>query len=61
MWLTALRFQVRQMKGWENVITKAYNQYYLKCYSIAQWKNKIKDELKSYLSKDEMDYSINLK
>ena len=60
-WLTALRFQLREVKSWENVKTKAYNQYYLKYYSIPEWENKIEDELKLYLSKDELKYILSTK
>ena len=29
-WLTALRFQLRETKSWENIKTKSYNQEYLR-------------------------------
>jgi putative membrane protein len=60
-WLTALRFQLREVKGWENVKTKSYNRYYLKYYSVPEWENKIEDELASYLSENEWKYILSTK
>ncbi|MGN0003793.1 MAG: bestrophin family protein [Sphingobacterium composti] len=60
-WLTALRFQLREVKGWENVKTKRYNQDYLKYYTVPEWVTKLEDELKPYLSEDELRYILSTK
>src|SRR5690349_9876928 len=38
-WLTALRFQLRETKSWENVKTKSYNREYLKYYKVPEWES----------------------
>lgn len=60
-WLTALRFQLREVKGWENVKTKAYNLDYLKYYSVPEWETKLEDELKPFLSEDELKHILSTK
>lgn len=52
-WLTALRFQLRETKSWENVKTKSYNQEYLKFYTVPEWESTLDAELNSYISIDE--------
>ncbi|MFS0491281.1 bestrophin family protein [Leadbetterella byssophila] len=54
-WLTALRFQLRESKSWENVKTKAYNLEYLKLYTVPEWEGNMWDELQQYLSHEEME------
>ncbi len=60
-WLTALRFQLRETKSWEHVKTKSYNKEYLKYYKVPEWENNIEDELKSFLSKEELEYILTTK
>lgn len=60
-WLTALRFQLREVKGWENVKTKGYNLDYLKYYTVPEWETKLEDELKPFLSEDERNYILSTK
>ena len=49
-WLTALRFQLREIKPWENVKTKSYNREYLKFYNVPEWEDNLEEELKKYLT-----------
>ena len=60
-WLTALRFQLREIKSWENVKTKSYNKEYLKYYKVAEWETKIEDELQPFLSETEHKYILSTK
>ena len=60
-WLTALRFQLRESKSWENVKTKSYNREYLQYYKVPEWENHLEDELKPYLSEEERTYILSAK
>lgn len=60
-WLTALRFQLRETKSWENVKTKSYNIEYLKYYKVPEWESNLEDELKNYLSEEELQYILSTK
>ncbi len=60
-WLTALRFQLREIKSWENIKTKSYNQEYLKYYKVPEWESKLEDELKPFLKPNELDYILSTK
>lgn len=60
-WLTALRFQLREVKSWENVKTKSYNREYLKYYKVPEWETSLADELKPFLSADEREYILSTK
>lgn len=53
-WLTALRFQLREVKSWENVKTKSYNREYLKYYKVPEWESSLEEELKPFLSPEEL-------
>ena len=56
-WLTALRFQLRQPKPWEN-LTRSYAKEYLNYYSVPEWNTKLEDELKPYLTKEDLTYVL---
>lgn len=60
-WLTALRFQLRETKSWENVKTKSYNREYLKYYKVPEWESSLDEELKSFLSENERQYILSTK
>ena len=60
-WLTALRFQLREVKSWENVKTKSYNIEYLKYYKVPEWESSLDKELKSFLSENEWQYILSTK
>src|SRR5687767_30123 len=47
-WLTALRYQLRENRAWENK-SKAYNAEYLKYYSIPEMQTALATELAKYL------------
>lgn len=60
-WLTALRFQLRETKSWENVKTKSYNREYLKYYKVPEWESSLAEELKPFLSENERRYILSTK
>jgi putative membrane protein len=59
-WLTALRFQLRESRAWENMNTAQYNEYSKK-YEIPERLSKLDDELKNYLSDQELSYILTKK
>jgi putative membrane protein len=59
-WLTALRFQLREPRAWENMSTAQYEEYARK-YDICEKLLKLDDELKKYLSDDELKYILSKK
>ncbi len=48
-WLTALRFQLRETRIWENT-QKRYNIEYKRFYVVPEWQSKLEDELKPYVT-----------
>jgi len=60
-WLTALRFQLRETKSWENVKTRSYNREYLKYYKVPEWESRLEDELRPFLSEEELGYILSTK
>jgi putative membrane protein len=59
-WLTALRFQLREHRTWENT-RKANNKEYARLYTVDEWVNKLEDELPAYLSPEDMQYVLSKK
>ncbi|CAA7194422.1 bestrophin family protein [Chryseobacterium potabilaquae] len=59
-WLTALRFQLREPRAWENMNTEQFNEY-AKKYDIPERLSTLDDELKKYLSETELQYILNKK
>jgi putative membrane protein len=53
-WLTALRFQLRETKEWENVKTKNYNREFFKYYQVPEWQSNLEEELKPFLSEQDL-------
>ncbi|MFN0120297.1 MAG: bestrophin family protein [Blastocatellia bacterium] len=51
-WLTALRFQLREPRGWESM-DKAHNAEYRQKYSVHEQENQLHDELRKGLSETE--------
>ncbi len=51
-WLTALRYQLRVEKNWENT-DKSYNKEYKKYYSIPEKETPLEVELSKYISSEE--------
>lgn len=60
-WLTALRFQLREVKSWENVKSKRYNLEFQKHYKVPEWESNLGDELETLLSKEERSYILSTK
>jgi ion channel-forming bestrophin family protein len=59
-WLTALRFQLRESRAWENM-GKSYNKEYSRLYTIPEREQKLDEELKKYLSAPELAYVLSKK
>lgn len=59
-WLTALRFQLRETRLWENLNNPA-NMEYSKLYHISEKIDKLEDVLAKYLSTDELAYILTKK
>lgn len=60
-WLTAMRFQLRENRAWENIRSKASNQEYSTLYQIPEWHSQLEEELKPYLSEEEQSYVLSRK
>jgi putative membrane protein len=56
-WLTALRYQMRESRTWEN-IGKAYNNEYKQFYSISEKEIPLETELLKYISEDELKHIL---
>ena len=59
-WMTALRFQLREPRAWEN-LTKKYNAEYRKHYSIPEHETKLEAELAKFLSEGDLKYILSKK
>ncbi len=59
-WLTALRFQLREKRTWEN-IDKEYNAEYRRFYSIPEHNSNLPDELTPFLPASEKIYVLQKK
>lgn len=59
-WLTALRYAMRDSRAWEST-EKSYNKEYKAFYSIPEKETSLEDELKKYLSADELTYILSTK
>lgn len=59
-WLTALRYQLREPRAWENN-NKRYNTEYKKFYSIPERGTTLEAELEKYLPPDELKYIVSTK
>ncbi len=60
-WLTALRFQLREVKAWENTKTRPYNRRYLKYYNVPEWESDLAEELKKYIDQNEINFLLGKK
>lgn len=60
-WLTALRFQLRESRSWENVKTKKYYREYLAHYTVDEWVNQLDTSMKNLLSDNELAYVMSKK
>ncbi|WP_345263949.1 bestrophin family protein [Nibrella viscosa] len=59
-WLTALRFQLREPRTWENV-DQANNREYQRVYIIPERESTLAQELLPYLSEEEYNYVLTKK
>lgn len=59
-WLTALRYQLREPRGWEN-LTKSYNIEFSRYYKVPEREVSLQDELKKYLSVQDLAYILSKK
>lgn len=60
-WLTALRFQLREPRSWENMQQSSNEEFRAGRYSIPERESKLDEELKKYLSEDELSYILSKK
>lgn len=60
-WLTALRFQLREPRTWENMSQKSNSVYRNSMYEIPELNSNLEEELKSYLSGEELQYILTKK
>lgn len=60
-WLTALRFQLRESRPWENMQLESNREFRHDHYEVAEWKSSITEELKPYLSESDYQYVISKK
>lgn len=55
-WLTAMRFQLREPRAWEN-ISRSYNVEYLRAhYKIPEKESSLTEELGKFISQEELAY-----
>jgi putative membrane protein len=60
-WLTALRFQLREARAWENIKGKIANEEYSKFYKVPEWNQALEEELQPFLSEKEYRYVLSKK
>ena len=60
-WLTALRFQLREPRSWENMSQKSNFVYRESRYEIPELNSNLDEELKHYLSGEELQYILSKK
>jgi ion channel-forming bestrophin family protein len=59
-WLTALRFQLRESRVWETTQIKS-NKEFARYFKVPEWETKMEDELKKYLSPNDLTYILTKK
>jgi putative membrane protein len=59
-WLTALRFQLREPRKWETT-SRRYNIEYQRFYKIPERHSNMEDELKPFLSDEDLSYVLHKK
>lgn len=59
-WLTALRYQMREARAWENS-SKPHNIEYRKYFSVPEMETTLETALTKYLSPDELQYILSTK
>src|SRR3954449_9883730 len=59
-WLTALRYQLREPRTWENM-QKSYNTEYRRKYKVLEWEGSIESVLAALLDPGECSYILGRK
>jgi putative membrane protein len=59
-WLTALRYQLREPREWENM-NKSYNREYRQFFSVPEQETTLEQELDKYLSAGDKEYILSKK
>jgi ion channel-forming bestrophin family protein len=59
-WLTALRYQMREARSWENS-GKPHNKEYSRFYKVPERETPVEEELAKYLDQDELNYVLSTK
>jgi putative membrane protein len=60
-WLTAMRFQLREVRAWENIKGKPSNEEYSRNYKVDEWVNNLEDELRPLLNPSDFQYVMSKK
>lgn len=60
-WLTALRFQLREPRSWENMQLAFNVEFQANNYKVPEWHSKVEDELMLYLNNKELQYILSKK
>ncbi|HTF16887.1 MAG TPA: bestrophin family ion channel [Chryseolinea sp.] len=60
-WLTALRYQLRDPRAWENMQRPNNQEFLAGHYEIPERKSTLEDELKNYLSEGDLQYILSKK
>jgi putative membrane protein len=60
-WMTALRFQLREVRTWENIKGKPSNEEYSRMYKVDEWIYKLEEELIPLLSEEDLKYVLSKK
>lgn len=60
-WLTALRFQLREPRSWENMNQRSNSAYRKSRYEIPELNSTLEEELKQYLSGEDLEYILSKK
>lgn len=55
-WITALRFQLREPRGWESMSKPANIEYRKKYFDVEELEKNLLDELPKYLNKGDFEY-----
>jgi putative membrane protein len=59
-WMTALRFQLRESRIWETQDLKS-NKEFSNYFKVPEWESNLEEELKNYLSAEELTYILSKK
>lgn len=60
-WLTALRFQLREPRSWENMQKSSNQEFQSDHYDIPERNGRLEDVLKDYLGEEELKYILSKK